>query len=439
MPNTNPNLGSFLNPSQYNTNTTSANPLKAAIIAGSTFVLPSFNAPANAAGGVANAPEKNPGGLFGWLIYARNYKSSPALGTTGDQYIVYSNPSSFVGDLNKLSGVTYALISYTGSGGTWGLFQQTSASDIATRAPQGNDFLHCMHYLAYGGQLIIAGSTSGIDAYETANNTNIEVLIGNTANSDLARWLENKPAVIGIFPSGNAGNGITAADFASYFSNPGNINNITGATVADRIFNIYGVNGTTYSTTTLSNGSQLTYQIPAVSDVAGAFNSSKNLGQLFLTVGGLDRSVVLNRGIINSVDWSSSLRSQLRSNRVNFYVNYNPKFLGQDLIGATGSSSDVSVSERLGPAFLKRVLTQQITQVGVKYLFETNTQPTRDAVITEVNAILDRYSYAMVRNEATVTCDASNNTDYASTLTIDVTVRPLLGVDSFVLNVTLSN
>jgi hypothetical protein len=296
-----------------------------------------------------------------------------------------------------------------------------------------------MHYLAYGGKLVISGTTSGLEAYETANNTSLEVLIGNTANGDLAKYIENKPAMIGIFPSGNDGNGITAADFAAYFSTPANVNFISGATVADRIFNIYGVNGTTYSATTLSTGTELNYQIPAVADVAGAFNSAKNLDQIFLTVGGLDRSTVLNRGIINSINWSDTIKTTLRTNRVNFYVNYTPKFLGSDLVGATGSTSAVTVSERFGAAYLKRILTQQVTNIGIKYLFELNIQSTRDSVISEVTSILDQYSYAMVRSAAQVICDSSNNTDYATTLNISLIIQPLLGVDQFVINVTLTS
>jgi hypothetical protein len=436
MPNAIPTLGSFLNSSQYNTNLTSGDPLVAAIVAGSTFNLPAFSS--GAVDGL-NSAEKDPGGLFGWLIYARNYKSTPILGSTGDSYLVYSDPGSFVGDLNKLSGVTNALVSFTGSGGTWGLFQQTNNTTITTRGTQGNDFLHCIHYLAYGGRLIITGTTSGLDTYENLNNTSIEVLIGNTANSALARYIENKPSMIGIFPSANAGNSLIADNFATYFANPTNINFTAGATVADRIFNIYGINGTTYSTTTLSTGTELNYQIPAVADVAGAFNAAKNLDEIFLTVGGLDRSTVLNRGIINSINWTDGVRATLRSNRVNFYVNYTPKFLGSDLVGATGSASEVTVSERFGAAYLKRILTQQITNIGIKYLFELNIQATRDSVISEVNSVLDQYSYAMVRSTAQVICNTSNNTDYATTLNIDLIIQPLLGVDQFVINITLTS
>ena len=102
MPNTNPTLSSFLSSTQFNVNVPSGNPLIMGMIAGSTFNLPTFS-------GVCGAAEKDPGGLFGWLIYARNYKTSPAIGNTGNKYIVYSTPSALVGELNKLSGVTSCL------------------------------------------------------------------------------------------------------------------------------------------------------------------------------------------------------------------------------------------------------------------------------------------------------------------------------------------
>lgn len=431
MPNTNPTLNAFLSSTQYTSNLPSANPLVAAIIAGSTFTLPSFT-------GVCGSAEKDPGGLFGWLIYARNYKSNPTIGNSGDKYIVYSNPSAFVGELNKLSGVTNCLISYTGSGGTYGFFNQLSSTNIATNGPLGNDFMHCINYLAYGGSLVIAGTTVGLDEYESTNNKTIEVFLGNTLNDGNLQWFREKPYTVGIFPSGNgSGEGITASNFTTYL---GGAQYLTGNTVANRIFNIYGINGGTYSVSSLQTNGELTYSIPAISDVAGAFNSSKNINQLFLTVGGLDRSKILNRTITNTVEWSSSLKSTLRTNRVNFYVNYNPTFLGSDLVGATGGSSTIDVSERVGPAYLKKVLTKRVTDIGTKYLFELNDSNTRASVTTEVESVLDEYSYAIIRNQSFVTCNSTNNTpDYTSTLTIDVTVKPILGVDSFVINVTLQN
>ena len=429
MPNTNPNLGSFLNPTQFSSNIPSANPLYAGILAGSTFNLPAFS-------GVNGAAEKDPGGLFGWLIYARNYKSNPVIGSTADKFIVYSSPSDFIADLNKLSGVTHCLISYTGSGGTHGFFDQKTATSIFTRAPLGNDFLHCLHYLSYGGNVIIAGTTTGLNVYETNTNNKIDVLIGNTADSTRAKWLIDKEATIGIFGSGNGnGKGETAADFTTLF---GSASLISGSTIANRIFNIYGYNGATYSVDTLQTSGILEYDIPAVADVAGAFNISKNLRQLFLTVAGLDRSQVLNGQIANTVNWSETLKTTLKTNRVNFYVNNNPVFLGSDLVGATGSTSAITVSERIGAAFLRVKLTEEITEIGTKYLFELNEPATREQVTSEVQQLLDNYSYALAPTGNQVICNGSNNTDYSSALNIDVVIKPILGIDSFVINVSLT-
>lgn len=430
MPNSNPNLGSFLNSSQFTSQIPSANPLYAAMLAGSTFFLPSFS-------GTNGAAEISPGGLFGWLIYSRNYKSNPVIGTTADEFIVYSSPSDLIADLNKLSGVTHCLISYTGSGGTFGFFAQTSATDIETRKPLGNDFLHALHYLAYGGQLIIAGSTVGLDNYETRTSNKIEVLIGVTTNQSIARWLESKPYTIGVFPSGNGdGKGTTAANFATLFSSS---NLVTGTTVADRIFNIYGAVGTSYDASTLQTGSKLTYDIPAIGNVAGAIHNSKQLGQIFLSVAGIDRSTVLNGSVTNTVDWSSTLKTTLRTNRVNFYVNYNPVFLGSDLVGATGSSDGITVSDRIGPSFLKKVITKEINDVVTRYLFELNDSSTRSTVVAEVQQILDEYNYALNPSGTQIICDSTNNTDYSSTLTVDVIIKPILSVDSFVINVSLTS
>jgi len=431
MPNSNPNLNSLVSSIQFRTTAPSANPLYAGIVAGSTFVKPDFT-------GKDNAAEKDPGGLFGWLIYARNYRRNPPVGSTGDNYLVYRTPASFIADLNKLSGVTgvtHSLVSYTGSGGTFGFFNQTSAKKIELNGPRGRDLMHCMHYLAYGGLLVISGSTTGLDLYESASNNRIEILLGNTTNGDLCKYLENKPYMAGIFPSKNEGTSTTGAEFGTYFSN---FNLISGNTVSDRIFSIYGSNGTTYNANTLQTGAELEYQISAIADVAGACNRAKSVKELFVSMAGLDRSTVQNKKIINPVDWYSTTRTLLKTNRVNFYVNYNPVFLGSDYVGATGSNADITIDDRFGPAFLKKTLTKEMTNVGIKYLFELNDATTRASVERECQAILDRYSYAIVRAESDVICDSTNNSpDFETSLTIEANVKTKAGTDTFLININL--
>lgn len=427
MPLSNPTLSSFLTTAQFNQNPTTLNPINAGLIAGSTFVLPSFT-------GRDGAAEKDPGGLFGWLTYARAYKSSPAIGTSASPYIVYNNASQLIGDLNKLSGTTHALVAFTGSGGTFGLFEQIGATSILPRTPVGLDFMHALHFLAYTGRLIIAGTTAGLVKYEEVSGNALDILLGNTLNSNIGSFIRDKQYTIGIFPTGNNGQGTTAADFTTAF---GSSVYLSGNTVPNRIFNVYGIIGGTYSVPTMQPNGIVTFNIPAISDVGGAFNFSKTNNQLFLTVAGQDRSKILNKKIVNTVEWSSGLKSTLRQNRVNFYVNANPVFLGADLVGATGSTEEVTVDERVGPSLLKQKLTEEITKIGVKYLFDLNDPATRSAVTTEVTNLINLYSSSLDNTETAILCDETNNTNYSGTLNIDVTVKPLLGTEAFVVNISL--
>ena len=108
-------LNSFLAPNQFNSEK-AISPLYAAILAGSTYYPPSF-------AGVSGAASTNPGGLFGWLIYARS-QVSPIKGATTDTYLVYNNPFDLVNDLNVLQGTTACLVSgLTAEGGTFGFFR----------------------------------------------------------------------------------------------------------------------------------------------------------------------------------------------------------------------------------------------------------------------------------------------------------------------------
>ena len=58
-----PSLSSFINASQYSTESTTLD-LLGGMKLGSTFAGITFN-------GISGAAGNNPGGLFGWLIYAR--------------------------------------------------------------------------------------------------------------------------------------------------------------------------------------------------------------------------------------------------------------------------------------------------------------------------------------------------------------------------------
>jgi len=423
-------LSSFVNPTIY-TRETVGNVCIAGMKLGTGYSAPNFN-------GQNNSTSNDPGGLFGWLIYARSNTAyyNPAKGTTSDKYIRYTTPTDLVGDLNKLTGVTFCLISDHTVGGTFGFFKQIDATKIEPREA-GNQFLYAINYMAYGGTLVIAGNTTGFDQYIADTENSFDIVIDKDFEPSVAQWLLSKQYTTGIYASvagadGQTGNGFTMANFASLF---GNSALVTGTTVANRVFNTYGVKAITeQDTSSLVANTKITYKIPAVCDVGGFFTRTKNLNELYLTVGGLDRSTTLNGNIVNPIDWSDTLKTTLRNNRVNFFVNYNPKFLGSDLVGATAGTT-VTINDRIGPSKLKSAITQSVENIALKYLFEINNQTIRDQVVTEIQTALDQYSPFLDTTKTQIICDGSNNTDNTSTLAIRVIAQPILGIDSFVIDV----
>lgn len=427
-------LSSFVNPTLYTRESVGAISV-AGMKLGTGYAIPSFN-------GACGAASNDPGGLFGWLIYSRSNTAyyNPAKGTSSDSFILYTTPTELVGDLNKLSGVTYCLVSGSTQGGTYGFFEQISSTNI-TPKDNGYDLLYALSYMAYGGRLVISGSSGGFDSYQAGTgNPPFDMIIDQNIDSSIAKWLIDKTYTTGIYPSiadsaGLTGNGFTLANFSTLF---GNSSLVTGVTVANRIFSVYGIKTVSdQDTSSLVANTKIKYQISAVADVGGFFTRTKNLNQLYLTVGGLDRSTVLNGNISNPVDWSSSLKSSLRNNKVNFFVNYNPKFLGSDLVGATASST-ISVNDRVGPSRLRSAMTQLIESVALKYLFEVNNATTRNQVVSELQTGFEQFATAIDATKTQIICDETNNTDNSGTLAIRTIVQPILGVESFVINVVFT-
>ena len=430
-------LSSFTNPNTF-TKETRSRQLIAGMLAGSTFF------PYNGVNGFTysgSTATADPGGMFGWLIYSRSKIQSPTKGYTYDTYIEYSDPNSLVNDLNALNGCTSALINTVAGGITYSFFQNNGDNTIKGLT-NGNNFLLALNYLAYGGKLVIAGTTAGFTNYQADKQTYIDVVMGITNGTsvpfaDICKWVETNPYCVGVFPSINNGAGYTAQGFDGNFSSVA-----FGDTpvVADRVFNVYGTKTVSlYNTSSLLTNSTITYSQTTVPDICGFFARSKDKGQLYLTVAGKDRSFVLNGNVDNSVSWSNStLRTILKNNRVNFFINYNPKFLGQDLVGASASSVDATVNERVGPAQMKAAMNRDITQIGLKYLFELNNPATRGLVTSDVSSYLQQYAKFIDTAKTQIVCSSANNTDNSTNLNIFVTVTPLLGLTSFVVNVNLS-
>jgi hypothetical protein len=429
-------LSSFISGNNY-TREAITGTFVAGMKVGTGYVAPTFT---------NTGASNNPGGLFGWLIYARSNTAyyNPAKGTTADKYILYSNPGDFVGDLNKLSGITNCLLldSTTASGNT-GFFINTDSSTV-TATQNGIDFLYALNYLAYGGQLLLAPFVTGFDTYQSNTGTYLDVVIDKDIDSSVANWLKTQSYTIGIYPTvavaGVTGEGLTLPSFDSAPISWSSTD-ITG-NAGKRIFGVYGTKTKSTSdenfdiSSLLSNG-KFAYTLNTTADVAGFFARAKGRNEQYLTVAGMDRSMPLNGSINNTVDWSSTTRTELKTKRVNFFVNYSPRFLGSDLVGATLNTS-ITVNDRVGPARMRSALTNKLNEIGLKYSFEINNASTRDAVNSEIQTALEQYSSYIDTTRTQIICDSSNNTDNSSELKISVIVKPLLSVDSFVIDLTFT-
>jgi hypothetical protein len=431
-----PTLSSFTSTNQFRTETASAAfKMDCGYLIGITYQAPSFN---------SVTPTNNPGNLFGWLVYARAVKSSPALGTTAATYVYYTSPSDLVNDLNRLngngstiSGATGVLINATGTTNPYGLFIYDGTNSIGITGA-GREFLYALDYLSYGGNLIIAGNTQGFYDWKTAYNTDIDLIMGASGlgYSGAQRWLEKEsPYTIGVFPSLNDGTGTT---LDNYVFNGTSF--IEGATVADRAFSIYGQkNISSLPIPSLYSSGTITYNNNLSADVAGMFTRSNAKNELYLTIAGSSRGYILNGDVINTVNWADTdLKTLLKNARVNYFLNYTTKFLGSDLVGATASPSTPTVDARIGPAQMKAKMKRDITNIGLKYLYELNNSTTRTLVTGEVTNYLLQYATYLDTTKNQVICDSTNNIDNSSNLAIFVNVTPLIGASSFTILIALN-
>jgi hypothetical protein len=423
-------LNSFINPTNYNTETTT-NKLYAAFLAGSTYYPPNFN-------GTNQATSVNPGGLFGWLIYSRTALASPAKGLSSDAYIAYGSPNDLINDLNALSGVTYAIISTANAGGTFGLFTQ-SGNDI-TGTTIGNDFLIANTYLSYGGVLVIAGTTAGFVTYTNTTNNDIDVIFGSTGYAGILSYMGSlSPYTVGIFPSVNDGAGYTAQNFDTLYPTA-----VTDTTISSRIFNVGGqIIHKNIPTSTLASNTTITYTQSGVPDVAGAFARSNDADKYFLTVAGPDLSNVLNGITVNPTKWeTTTIKNIFKKNRVNFYTMGNQSsFLGLDTVGATaGASTSYTSDERIGPANIKNSIRRDVTQILLKYVFDINNATTRSSATSDINLLIEsNYNQYLDPTYTQVVCDSTNNTDNSTTLVANITIKPIIATAEFTINVSVES
>jgi len=408
-------------------------------LTGFRYQAPSFT-------GVNGAAANDPGGLFGWLVYSKTLIPSTVTDWTTKTYFVYDGMNELFSDLNRLGGVTACLVSTPGQGGTYGFFLNTSG--IISGQTFATDFLYALNYLSYGGQLVVAGTTAGLNDYDLQNvDYPINVLIGNTANSDNISWLRQKPYVMGIFPSskdsnGQVGAGYTMQNFTSLLGSTYASYAASGTTFSTRVFNVCGVKSSgSINTGLLAASSAMPgYYLPVISDIAGFYQRALDTNTLYNSIAGVNNSTLLNGSLINGIEWTNTdTKTTLKNNRVNYFVNTGSSFLGQDLVGATSSSSDPTVANRFGPNVMRTQIEKTVSEIGLKYLFKVNNAVTRAQVVAEVQAYLTQLANFIDQTGTTVICsEANGNVDNSANLYITVVVKPIASTTNFVVDVQIA-
>lgn len=110
--------------------------------------------------------------------------------------------------------------------------------------------------------------------------------------------------------------------------------------------------------------------------------------------------------------------------------------MGLDLVGATaGVTAGYSSNDRVGPSKIRQDIETNVREIMLKYVFQSNNSVTRTAITSEVSSYLQTVSQFLDKNYTNITCDSTNNTDNSATITIEITVKPLISSDEFVITV----
>ena len=430
-----PNFNLFNSLNQLDSDPTSTSFVSGYIAEGFTaYTVPNINSSGYAT--------NDPGGLFGWLLWSRADLQDPPVGYTYDTYIIYNNRNDFLRDLNAIgNNSTYKGIPFNlNPGATYSFFYSTDGDRIVyPNYPVGYDFLQVINVLSFGARIVLAGNTTGLQNYMNDNSSptiTLKLLIGQTADSARAKFVESNNNLFGVFPTVDNGLGYTAAPFDTLFGatssvlNPTPTPNTAGPTAGNRIINIHGKAIFDTSTTQWQTGSALQTTINCTSDFAGAmYRSSAGWGGPYKGPAGIDYSSEVNTKFRSIVDSSNTtLANILKKNRVNYYTAAaGSKFLPIDLVGATAAlGSTYANKDRIGPNYLAEAIERAFLATLQQFISRQNNAQTRSDVVTALETA--RYSLGgaggFIQN-LTIICDGSNNTDNSATLRVDVSLTPV--------------
>jgi hypothetical protein len=171
----------------------------------------------------------------------------------------------------------------------------------------------------------------------------------------------------------------------------------------------------------------LILEIPLVADVAGSIQRAKANNSIYQSSVGNINSKVLNvDSITPTIVNPSTIASDLRAKRVNFYVQGTEGFiLSTDLVGATSLQS--TIEDRIGVTSMKRVITK-LTQ-DILDDFVTRNLPNDSGVrATIVNDIKNQINNNSALNASLFTDNTTVVVNPVTTndtlITVDVTFYP---------------
>lgn len=397
-----------------------------------------------------NLPTNDIGGLFGWLLWSRYNIQDPPVGNSYDTYIKYTKKEDFLRDVNAIgNSTTYSLVPYSANPGATYCFFYSNIGEtvIQPTYPIGNDFLHVINLLSYNMPLVIAGSTTGIADYNIDNSNPVNIvktLVGQTGDAARAKFLETTPNIFGIFPSINNGMGLTALPFDTLFGATTSVQNPAtgGATVANRIVNVYGNGSFNIDSRTWLADSSLKATLNLTSDIAGTMaKAALTSGGVYFSPTGPSNKPLGNMGIASIVT-NTTTQSTLRQNRVNYFIAANgDKFLGSDLVGATANTdSSYANKDRIAPNYSAETIERSFTSILSTFIGRQNNSALRSEVSTALQNIL--YSLAQLTStfeQILIVCDGSNNTDNSATLRVDVSLTPITATGPGQVNINGTN
>ena len=171
----------------------------------------------------------------------------------------------------------------------------------------------------------------------------------------------------------------------------------------------------------------LILEIPLVADVAGSIQRAKANNSIYQSSVGNINSKVLNvDSITPTIVSTSTIATNLRAKRINFYVQGTDGFiLSTDLVGAT--SPQTTIEDRIGVTSMKRVITKLTQDILDDFVTRNlpNDSGVRATIVNDIKNQINNNSAlnnSLFTDNTTVVVNPVTSND--TLITVDVTFYP---------------